>query len=315
MPRDWIPMRLDLIEDESIAIMTEILKLDEYAVIGRLFRIWAWASKNLDNGITSKDIGKDWIDRKVSTPGFAAAMISSGWLRVRSGGLEFPNFDRWMSQAVIARTMKSAARRGQRSEATLRRRDGDIGATLERHDEKPLEIKAISSNSPEQPVAKEEGGKGGDVSSSEKSNPPKSEENQKPNPPKVPPCDGGDSVAVDKPRRRRRKKAEESKPRERNPLFDAIAEVCGVDPALQGSQIGLACSKLKEASPPYTPDEVRSFAGRFHEFCSWAAKDGRTRPTPNELSKWIGGIRTSPKPPSGLFDGIHEKPTNVDHLV
>lgn len=167
-----------------------------------------------------------------------------------------------------------------------------------------------------QEIAKEEGGKGGGVSSSEKDNPPKSEAKQNQSPPKPPPLDGDAPATVDKPRRRRKRKTAESKPREPNPLFDAIADVCGVDPKLQGSQIGISCAKLKECEPPYTPEEVYAFGKRFHEFCSWAAKDGRARPTPTELSKWIGGLRTSPVSPPNLFDGMTpEKPTNVDHLV
>lgn len=86
------------------------------------------------------------------------------------------------------------------------------------------------------------------------------------------------------------------KARQRNPLFDAIAEVCGLDPTTAGGLIGKVNKSLSEADPPYTPDEVFQFARRFHEFCGWAARDNppRLRPTANEVERYIGGVRASP---------------------
>lgn len=89
-----------------------------------------------------------------------------------------------------------------------------------------------------------------------------------------------------------------AKPRERNPLFDAVAEVCGVDPSTAGGLIGGVVKTLSAADPPYTPDDVRQFGERLYEFCSWAARDSppRLRPTPKEVERYIGGIRAKPPP-------------------
>jgi hypothetical protein len=92
------------------------------------------------------------------------------------------------------------------------------------------------------------------------------------------------------------KTAGEKKPRPRNPLFDAVAEVCAADPATAGSLIGKVCTALSGAEPPYTPEDVREFARRFLELCPWARDGGRTRPEPAELQKHIGKIRASPAP-------------------
>ena len=86
-------------------------------------------------------------------------------------------------------------------------------------------------------------------------------------------------------------------PRARNPVFDAVAEVCGLDPVTAGSLIGKVSSTLAAANPPYTPEDVRAFAARFWEFCGWAARDSRKLPTPNELQTHIGRLRAAaPKP-------------------
>ncbi|MFO0823039.1 MAG: DUF1376 domain-containing protein [Gemmataceae bacterium] len=87
-----------------------------------------------------------------------------------------------------------------------------------------------------------------------------------------------------------------NKPRERNLLFDAVAEVTGLDAVTAGSHIGKVSSILAGADPPYTPDEVRTFGKRFPELCSYARGE-RTRPTLGELQKNIGLVRADKSPP------------------
>lgn len=82
--------------------------------------------------------------------------------------------------------------------------------------------------------------------------------------------------------------------RPRNELFDALAEVTGLDPKTAGSALGDASATLSKADPPYSPDEVREFGRRFWELCSYAAAKNRTRPTPHEVVKYIGLVRSGP---------------------
>lgn len=92
------------------------------------------------------------------------------------------------------------------------------------------------------------------------------------------------------------KPAREKKPRERNPVFDALAEVTGTDVTIKSNckTIGTKSAELSSAEPPYSPDEIRAFGTRFHELCDWARRDGRPRPTPGELVKWIHLLRLKP---------------------
>ena len=113
--------------------------------------------------------------------------------------------------------------------------------------------------------------------------------------------------AVEKPAT---KKA--TKPRLRNPLFDSIAEVSGLDSHTAGDLIGLVSAKLAAADPPFTPDDVRTFARRFHELCPYAARDKRPRPTPKEIEKNIGLIRAGK--PTGQADSNQSATTNLDKL-
>ena len=80
----------------------------------------------------------------------------------------------------------------------------------------------------------------------------------------------------------------EKTPRQRDPLFDAIAEVCSADPATAGSSIAKVESALKKSEPPYTPEEVRAFGAKW-----WEWKDRTTPPTVWKLKEQIGIVRSN----------------------
>jgi hypothetical protein len=106
MAGDWIPMRVDLADDPAVIAIAGATGLDEDAVVGKLHRLWSWANKHLENGYASS-VTDSWIDRHTGTTGFAAAMLNAGWLRIRSGGVEFPSFDRWNSKGAKNRVLSA----------------------------------------------------------------------------------------------------------------------------------------------------------------------------------------------------------------
>lgn len=252
MAGDWIPMRVDLADDPAVIQVAAALGLDEFAVVGRLHRLWSWANRHLTTG-DAQGVAESWVDRYVSTPGFAAALLAAGWLRTRSGHVEFPNFDRWNSQGAKTRLVKARQKRVERSRATgdtpgprgtvasppMSPPDGDISATNRRPEKRRGEKKEVPN---------------------------------------------GTSAAGPGP-------AREAKSRKRDELFDAVAEVTATDPAAGGSHVGKVRALLAKADPPYTPAEVREFAARLNELCDWTAREKRTRPTLGEIEKYIGRLR------------------------
>jgi hypothetical protein len=93
----------------------------------------------------------------------------------------------------------------------------------------------------------------------------------------------------------------EKKPRPRNPIFDALAEVTGADPHSNGSHIGKLSALLSKASPPYSPDDVREFARRWRELLPWAKTSEHPRLTLGVIEKHIytlrAALRVSNDPP------------------
>ena len=99
------------------------------------------------------------------------------------------------------------------------------------------------------------------------------------------------SETKEEPLRRTIKKSGAQKSRARDPLFDAICNVCQVDPATSGASIGKVKSALLNANPPYTAEEVRQFRRE------WWADDFRAKrgvgPTLWQLRERIGQVRVT----------------------
>lgn len=102
MAGDWIKMRNDLADDPAVIALTDKLGLDEFAVVGRLHRFWAWLDRHSENG-NAVSVTKMWIDRYISATGFAQAMIEVGWLSETEAGISIPNFDRHNGQTAKKR--------------------------------------------------------------------------------------------------------------------------------------------------------------------------------------------------------------------
>ena len=109
MSGGWIPIRLDLPDDPSVLSIASDLGMDEFAVIGRLIKIWSWANRHLLDGKAA--ISLEWIDRFVDTPGFAVALVKAKWLQIKTSGVQFPNFDRWNSTGAKSRLLKTQRHR------------------------------------------------------------------------------------------------------------------------------------------------------------------------------------------------------------
>lgn len=178
MAGDWIKKRKDLRTDPAVIGMAKLLDMEDYAVVGRLCDLWDWADthvvprqeasrssvtavtdvsqKNVtdvtDDHVTGHApwVDAGWIDRFTSCPGFAAALVEVGWLMVSdNGGVDFPKFERHMSQSAKQRVLD--AERQQRSRAAKKggKKTGKkrIGCVTKKRDASSLLSSSPSSSS------------------------------------------------------------------------------------------------------------------------------------------------------------------------
>jgi hypothetical protein len=104
MAGDWIKMLVDVHEKPEVIHISDSLKMDVYAVVGRLHRIWSWFSVHTCAG-NAPGVTPAFIDRLVSHEGFAAAMAEVAWLSARNDRLTLPNFDRHNSKSAKSRAL------------------------------------------------------------------------------------------------------------------------------------------------------------------------------------------------------------------
>ncbi len=122
MAGDWIKMRTDLHDDPEVLRLSAMLKIDRFAVVGRLATLWAWADKHTTDGTSS--VTPLLLDDIVSHQGFADAMTVVGWLEVTDKGIRFPKFSRHNGKSAKKRALTS------RRVATHRKRTDNVNVTL-----------------------------------------------------------------------------------------------------------------------------------------------------------------------------------------
>lgn len=125
MAGDWIPMRIDLASDPAVLQMADATGMSEKEVVGNLHAVWSWASLHCNADVTLH-VTLDRIKRVTQTELFLDAMCAAGWIREVEidgiKGIEFPNWDRWLSQSAKARRLTAnrvARHRNQKCNADV----------------------------------------------------------------------------------------------------------------------------------------------------------------------------------------------------
>lgn len=119
MAGDWIKMDIELHEKGEFILLTESIKMEDFAtegmledlLLGKLKRFWSWADKQAE--IEGKDgvvfgASFQWIDTKLlGCKGFCKAMKAAGWLDHRDGKLIIPNFAEKNGKSAKMRAIKA----------------------------------------------------------------------------------------------------------------------------------------------------------------------------------------------------------------
>jgi 5-methylcytosine-specific restriction endonuclease McrA len=103
MAGDWIKIEHTTTDKPEVIKMAAILKIDQDAVTGKLLRLWIWADQNSVDGADVM-VTHAFIDRLTDRKGFAAAMVSVGWLSGEDGELRLPNFERHNGKTAKSRS-------------------------------------------------------------------------------------------------------------------------------------------------------------------------------------------------------------------
>jgi hypothetical protein len=102
----WIKLRTDLLNDPAVYKLAADLKLDRFAIVGRLAAFWGWADQHAVDGVVD-GATSHVVDDVVSMPGFADALARVKWLQIGDDQVSIPNHDRHNGANAKERSLKS----------------------------------------------------------------------------------------------------------------------------------------------------------------------------------------------------------------
>ena len=154
MAGDWLKWTKGLARKPEVFALSAALGLSRREVAATLMEVWEWADDCVtrmsraerdevatsDDGFVRLHGASGVIDDLVAVPGFAAAMASVGWLKVRTDAIEFPKFGRHNGKHARDRVLAAERKRSQRQETvpevSRSHRDKSVTREEKRREEK-----------------------------------------------------------------------------------------------------------------------------------------------------------------------------------
>jgi hypothetical protein len=102
----WIKLRTDLLNDPAVYRLAAELKIDRYAIVGRLAAFWGWSDQHAVDGVVD-GASSQVVDDVVSLHGFADALQRVKWLRIDADSVAIPNHDRHNGANAKERSLKT----------------------------------------------------------------------------------------------------------------------------------------------------------------------------------------------------------------
>jgi hypothetical protein len=127
MAGSWLKMRHDLIDAPEIRRLAKSIGVTKDDVYGKLFRLWSWFDRHSVNGVVAGE-ELEAVDELIGTDGFAAALVSVGWLAAQDDGIVIPNWERHNSETAKERALAAVRQertRGKPPDDDLSRSERD----------------------------------------------------------------------------------------------------------------------------------------------------------------------------------------------
>lgn len=134
---EWIPACKSLPRKREVIAIAAATSRSRHEVVGLLLDFWAWADEESADGqlpgMTPDSLNALFPGSDAS---FWAAVISAGWLLVRSRGLEVPKFQRWLGRSAKRRLQETERKRRSREDGGEPERPAAVRGMSARHADK-----------------------------------------------------------------------------------------------------------------------------------------------------------------------------------
>ncbi|HEY0983539.1 hypothetical protein [Schlesneria sp.] len=106
MAGDWIKVEKSTARKPEIFGIADALQISLDEAFGLCVRFWFWCDDQMTDGHAPR-VTTRLLDDAFGRDGFATALLSVGWLQVRSGSLVIPHFDRHLSESAKTRALSA----------------------------------------------------------------------------------------------------------------------------------------------------------------------------------------------------------------
>lgn len=104
MAGDWIKVEKATARKPEVLTIAAELGIHPDHAFGLCVRFWSWCDDHMSDA-NARGVSAALVDALLDRSGIATALVKVGWLRVRDGSLEVPNFDRHLSQSSKTRAL------------------------------------------------------------------------------------------------------------------------------------------------------------------------------------------------------------------
>ena len=115
MAGEWLKIEHHVAEKPEVLQIAATCEMDPDLVVGRLVKVWAWASRNCPAGGRTHIAAMPHLNTIGGHERFAQSMVEAGWLKIKDTEMTFVNFDRHISQSAKERALNAASKAKQRS--------------------------------------------------------------------------------------------------------------------------------------------------------------------------------------------------------
>ena len=114
MAGDWLKMEKATARKPEVILIAVALSIHPDEAFGICFRFWSWCDDQVSDG-KIRGFTEALIDATIDRKGFAAALVSVGWLEVKNGMISITNFDRHLSHSAKTRAESAIRKKKERS--------------------------------------------------------------------------------------------------------------------------------------------------------------------------------------------------------
>jgi hypothetical protein len=145
MAIDWLKIEKDTPEKPELLALVAHLGVSHGDAFLACFRAWRWADSHTVDGLIPR-VTLEQLDALVNLQGFSQALVEVGWLQVRQGHLQIPNFNLHMGHSAKKRALDAQRKSVRRMSAS----EADKSGTREekRREEKNKEEKGMGAHPP-----------------------------------------------------------------------------------------------------------------------------------------------------------------------